>query len=553
MKQTIISALALSLGAVATVSAGEKEIKITSKYLNFPISHKVDRTRMELLAPGEEPMPFDVRISEEEPDYWTFKDVSRYRGKKLKLRYPDGAKGIDRIYQADTIHGESQIYREANRPAYHFTTRRGWINDPNGLVYLDGEYHLFYQHNPFERDWGNMTWGHAVSPDLMHWTELPTAIHPDPAGTIFSGSAVIDYDNDSGFGSKKKPAMVVAYTLDTPDREMQCIAYSLDNGRTFTKYAGNPVIDSKEKWNSRDTRDPKLMRYGDHWVMVLNERDGHSIYTSNNLRDWTFSSHVTGFWECPELFELAVDGDDSRKLWVMYGASGTYMLGNFDGYKFTPVSGKHRYVTGTCYAAQTYSNIPASDGRRIQIGWARQGHPGMPFNGMMQLPVELQLRTTKDGPRLTSRPVREAEALCHKAGSWTNLTQEQAEEVLKPFADAQTLRLRATLELSHATDASISLAGQRFVDYDMNGNTLNGTFYSPQDPTSMELTVDVWIDRTSVEVFVDGGLLNYAMGRHLPDGPREGFRVRGNRLKVKNLEVWNVDSVWPAATNEIFD
>lgn len=545
MKHSIYATVSLLLLATfGGASAAEIEMQISKRYLNFPISHRVGRTHVELSAPGVDKLPSNLLIADGEPDYWTFLDMGRYRGKKIKLTFPDGTRGMDRIYQADTIHGESEIYNEVNRPDYHFTSRRGWINDPNGMIYNDGEYHLFFQYNPFDRDSDNKAWGHAVSTDMMHWVELPEALLPDTMGTMWSGSAVMDPANDSGFGKGGKTPMVAAYTVEDGRGQRQCIAYSLDGGRTFTKYEGNPVIDSGPEWNSVDTRDPRLLRYDDHWVMVLCERDGHSIFISKNLRDWTRTDHVTGFWECPELFELAVDGDPNHKLWVMYGASGTYMLGNFDGYKFTPVSGKHRYSIGSNYAAQTFSNMPENDGRRIQMGWSRQNQPGMPFNGMILLPLELQLRTTKEGPRLTANPVSEAESICAPIGKWSNLTQAEAEEVMRPYTGARTLRLRATLELSHATDAGISLAGQRLVDYDMNGNTLNGSFYSPQNPESMEITVDVWLDRTSAEVFVDGGLLNCSMERWIPGADAEGFRFFGNRVNVKNLELWTVGKVW---------
>lgn len=537
--------LAFSAGILVTSAmASEKTVKITHDYLHLPVSHSVDRVRITLLPDGGEEEPVNIRLAPGEADYWVFKDVSGLKGRNLRIEYPDGLKGIESIRQADTIPDASLIYKEKNRPQFHFTTRRGWINDPNGLVYKDGEYHLYYQHNPYERDWENMHWGHAVSRDLVHWEELPVALCPDRTGTMFSGSAVIDYDNDSGFGSAENPPMIAAYTIAAPGRQMQGIAYSLDNGRTFTKYKDNPVIDSKETWDSGDTRDPKVFKYENHWVLVLNERDGHSIYNSTNLRDWTFKSHVTGFWECPELFELAVDGDDNNKLWVMYGASGTYMLGLFDGENFTPVSGKHRYTAGTGYAAQTFNNIPASDGRRIQIGWSRIGHPGMNFNGMMLLPVELTLRTTKDGPRLAGVPVREVEALCRSIGKWNNLSQEEANEALKAFSGKDCLRVRFTVELSHATDASLNLDGQRLVDYDMNGTTLNGWFYSPQDPTSMELMADVYIDRTSAEVFVEDGLFSYSLPRNVSDKNAHEITFGGNRLKIKNLEVFDIESIW---------
>ena len=463
-----------------------------------------------------------------------------------RITYEGNEKGLSQIYQSDEIAGQDSLYKEKNRPQFHFTTRRGWINDPNGLIYYEGEYHLFYQHNPFERDWENMHWGHAVSKDLIHWTELPDALYPDHLGTMFSGSAVIDYDNTAGFNKGKTPAMVAAFTAASSDRQVQGIAYSLDKGRTFTKYDKNPVINSKEKWNSQDTRDPKVFWYAPskHWVMVLNERDGHSIYTSANLKDWKYESHVTGFWECPELFELPVDGDKNHTKWVMYGATGTYMLGSFDGKVFTPEAGKYCYTTGSIYAAQTYNNIPASDGRRIQIGWGRVSHPGMPFNGMMMLPTELTLRTTKDGIRLVSVPVRETESLFTPVHSWKSLTSDEANRNLKEFYDADCLRIKTTIKLSHATDAGFNLFGQRMIGYDMNSNTLNGHFYSPQDPTSMELTADIYIDRTTIEVFIDGGLYSYSMERRPDRNNKEGFHFWGNRIEVKNLEVFSVKSIW---------
>lgn len=526
--------------------AEEITIKITKKYINLPVSHQVKRDKMTFSIKGKEERSFVIRLANENPDYWVFCDVSSLQGKTVQIAYEGDPAGLKQIYQADEIAGQDKMYKEANRPQYHFTTRRGWINDPNGLLYYDGEYHLFYQHNPYEREWENMHWGHAVSKDLIHWEELPEALYPDQWGTMFSGSAVIDYENTSGFGKKDIPAMVAIYTAAAPDRQTQCIAYSLDKGRTWTKYDGNPVIDSKEKWNSVDTRDPKVFWYapGNHWVMVLNERDGHSVYTSGNLKEWTYQSHVTGFWECPELFELPVDGSPNNTRWVMYGASGTYMLGSFDGKTFTPEAGKYYYTTGTIYAAQTFTNIPESDGRRIQIGWSRLSHPGMPFNGMMTLPTELTLQTTKDGIRIVSQPVKEAAQLFTRVLQSGSLTAGQANDKLKEFNPVDGLRIKTTLKLSHATSAGLNLNGQHMLDYDMNFNTINGVFYSPQDMTGMEITADIYMDRTSIEVFIDGGLYSYSMERRAHENNNEGFHFWGNNIEIKNLEVYSVQSIW---------
>lgn len=542
----LLTLLVMAFTLSGSMNAEDLTLKITKKYLNLPVSHQKERAVMTLAVDGKPVRSFDIRLASAEPDYWVFCDVSSFKGKQIKISYRGDAAGMDKIYQADEIAGQDSLYKETNRPQIHYTQRRGWNNDPNGLIYYEGEYHLFYQHNPYERDWGNMHWGHAVSKDLIHWEELPIALFPDEHGTMFSGSAVIDYKNTAGFNKGNIPAMVAVYTADSPEKQVQCIAYSLDKGRTWTKYDGNPVVDSKAKWNSHDTRDPKVFWYEPtgKWVMVLNERDGHSIYNSDDLKHWTFESHITGFWECPELFELPVDGVTGNKKWVMYGASGTYMIGSFDGRTFVPESGKHYYSTGTIYAAQTFTNIPSGDGRRIQIGWGRISHPGMPFNGTMLLPTVLSLRTTKDGIRLFSEPIKELETLQIAKGQWKDLSAEKAGELLQPYNHTGSLRIRTTLSLSHATNAGLSLYGQNLLDYDMNFNKVNGVFYSPEDMTSMEISVDIILDRTSVEVFVDGGAYSYSMERRADSNNKDGFRFWGNNIQVKNLEVYELQSIW---------
>lgn len=547
MKKTFAAIFVCLVLAVTATPAQEKTFRITKKYLNIPVSQKEERSRMTFSLNGREDRSFVIRLASGQPDYWVFADVSAYKGKNIRILVQGNPSGLANIIQEDTIRtGGVPVYHEKNRPQYHFTTRRGWTNDPNGLLFYSGEYHLFYQHNPYEREWENMHWGHAVSNDLVHWQELPEALYPDKLGTMFSGSAVIDYQNTSGFGKGNVPPMIAVYTTAGPDRQAQCIAYSLDKGRTWAKYDKNPVIDSKEKWNSTDTRDPRVFWYkpGNHWVLVLNERDGNSIYTSTNLKDWKYESHVTGFWECPDLFELPVDGNPENMMWVMSGASSNYMLGTFDGKAFTPLAGKYYYCKGSMYAAQTFNNIPESDGRRIQIGWGRIQQPGMPFNSMMLLPTELTLRTTKEGVRLFSFPVKETEQLFSRVAQWKGLSSAQANEHLKNFGNRDLLRIRTTFRLVQATSAGVDLNGQRFLDYDLSNNTINGVFYSPQERTSMELTADIYLDKTSIEVFIDGGIYSYSMERKVDSGSCEGFRFWGNNIEVVNLEVDEGKSIW---------
>lgn len=541
----LISLILIYSSGINLVKSQEVRMRISKRYLNIPISSSVERKIMTVSSDQKQQRKFDIRLAVGEPDYWVFSDVTEFMNKSIMISCLDNEQGLNLIYQSDEIAGQDSLYKEQNRSQFHFSSRRGWNNDPNGLVYYEGEYHLYYQHNPYGREWGNMHWGHAVSKDLIHWEELPVALYPDEHGTMFSGSAIIDYNNTAGFNKGNHPAMVAVYTSDNPEKQIQCIAYSLDKGRTWTKYGKNPVIDSKEKWNSKDTRDPKVFWYepGNKWVMVLNERDGHSIYNSTNLKDWTYESHITGFWECPELFELAVDGNKDNKKWVMYGASGTYMIGAFDGKKFIPESGKHYYTTGSAYAGQTFNNIPESDGRRIQICWGRIPSHDTPFNMLMLLPTELTLRTTKKGIRLFSYPVREINQLTDKYERWENLNTEQANQYINEFQNESLLRIKLTLKLSHATSAGLDYKGQSLLNYDMNFNTVNGIFYSPNDMTSMEISADIFIDKTSVEVFIDEGAYSYSFERKTID-PQKNFNFWGNNISIKNLEIYTLKSIW---------
>ena len=584
MKRVIFALVCCLLSVVALPA--ELSFKVKCKYLNLPISQEVERRRLTFQAKGVDDLSVVARLSTD-PDYWVFKDISAYKGKMLTITFDGDEEALSKVYQADTIRDAQKMYRERNRPQFHFTSRRGWLNDPNGCIWHDGLYHLYYQHNPFEREWENMTWGHATSPDLLHWTEQAPVLFPDSLGTMYSGSAVFDKDNTSGFGTKKNPPLVYAYTADRSDREVQCIAYSLDGGMTLHKYKGNPVIDSHDKWQSHDTRDPRLFwwtpqgvkneelrvknksnniegkdnRKSDsslftlhssfdkgHWVLVLNERNGHSIYTSTNLRDWTYQSHVNGFWECPDLFPLAVGGNQNDVKWVMLGASNTYMIGSFDGKVFTPESGKHRFSTGAIYAAQTFNNVP--DGRRIQIGWANIDHRGMHFRGQMLLPTELTLRSTKEGVRLVSKPIKEVSSLLKPLySSESALKEQEVNKALQRYQKQDGVHLRATLNLTYATSAGLKFDGQTLVDYDLNRNTLNGQFYSPQDPTSLSLTMDIYIDRTSIEVFIDDGLYSYSMERKraigTPQRPvTKGFEFWGADINVTDIQLDSVESIW---------
>ena len=464
------------------------------------------------------------------PDYWVFKDVSSLNGRKLKLVFSEPVAGIDMICQSDRFVGQDSLYKETNRPQFHFTSRRGWNNDPNGLVYLDGEYHLFYQHNPYEINWQNMHWGHAVSRDLLHWEELNDALYPDTLGTMYSGSAVVDRENTAGWG---KNALVAAYTAAGKQRT-QCVAYSLDNGRTFTKYGNNPVIPDGD-------RDPKVFWYdpGGHWVLALYVDNAVAIYNSRNLKHWEYMSRTKGFYECPELFELPVDGDWNNTKWVIYGASGTYIIGSFDGKRFTPEQGRYYYSWGSQYAAQTFNDIP--DGRRIQIGWGRIEQPGMPFNQMMLFPCELTLRTTREGVRLFCVPIREISDLHDKKYVWRNVTGDEINNELRDI-HADLLHLSMDVEIEHGLGLDISYIGSPVLNYDGNFNRFNGAPYICDEPGSLRFTIELLIDRTSVEAYIGGGKLFISEG--LKGGnSSDGLKIEGS-VRIHSCELFELKSIW---------
>ncbi len=280
----------------AIVSEQTREMTFERRYLNLPVRNGAPKQRVSLTIDGAVVREFEIELAESDPDFWVFLDLTPFQGKTGTLRLldrPRDAAGLDAVTQDDEIRGAEDLYRERYRPQFHFTSRRGWNNAPNGLVYFDGEYHLFYQHNPYGWGWGNMHWGHAVSPDLVHWREVGIAIYPHSYGDwVFSGSAAIDWENTSGFGDGTVPPMIAAYTSTGRG---EAIAYSLDRGRTFTDYQGNPVV-------KHSGRDPKIIRHraSGQWVMAVydeqpvegKDEPARSIafYTSQNLKDWTFQS-----------------------------------------------------------------------------------------------------------------------------------------------------------------------------------------------------------------------------------------------------------------------
>lgn len=449
----LLTLLILFMGLPAICQTSQKvtrEIKIAKgqRYLNFPVAYADPQVRGIIrVKKGSTLDRFTINLAEGTPDYWFYFDVTPYQGKTLIVEVekvpPRGSsvqavqsdqmlnpRILDNVFVDINYPGQENLYNEEGRFQVHFSADRGWINDPNGLIYYNGEYHMYFQHNPYGWQHGNMHWGHAVSKDLIHWEQLPEAIYPyiDDAGAVqsdaaFSGSAVTDPLNTAGFRRNGIDPLIAFYTSTGRG---ECIKLSYDNGRTFEDFEGNPVLVHRG-------RDPKVFWYapGNHWVMVvwssgmahkigqnidISLRE-HSIYTSNDLKKWTYQSGIPGFFECPELFELPVEGMKNVTKWVMYDAHGRYVVGDFDGKVFNIEQHFTKYENGGgyFYASQTFNGTP--DGRRIQIGWGRNiTNPGMPFNQPELFPTELKLKKSiLGGYRLCPTPIEEINMLTKRS------------------------------------------------------------------------------------------------------------------------------------------
>jgi fructan beta-fructosidase len=450
-------------------------------------------------------------------------------------------------------------YTEPYRPQYHFSPEAHWMNDPNGLVYLDGEYHLFYQYYPDSTVWGPMHWGHAVSRDLLHWQHLPIALYPDSMGYIFSGSAVVDKKNTSGFGTAENPPMVAIFTYHDPVLEKQgskifqneAIAYSLDKGRTWTKFAGNPVIKNP---GIRDFRDPKMAwnESAGNWNLIMAVFDRVHIYSSADLKNWKFESEFGkdagshgGVWECPDIFPLKVEGSDKIK-WVMLvsinpggpngGSATQYFTGDFDGHKFTPDDTQTRWLDWgrDNYAGVTFSDIPASDGRRLFLGWMSNWNyatavPTGVWRSASTLPRELSVLSENNHYIVTTKPVSELGNLRSKTDT-ASLRQVTVTGEKQIFEDRKSLmqsELLLGLNLDQKTDSvglilgndlnekliiGYSTAGKQFyIDRRNSGdNSFSKAFAGISTAPYVAgntLKLHLYIDAASTELFVDDGRL----------------------------------------------
>jgi fructan beta-fructosidase len=538
-----------------------REIVLDKRYLIFPVKDsslsKKDRKfirKMKLIVDGRTVREFDIELADKDPAWWATLDVGPWKGKRATLfvdKLPEGSLGLKSIETGDSRKAES-VYRETYRPQFHFTPRQGWMNDPNGLLYYQGQYHLFFQHNPYGVKWGNMHWGHAVSRDLVHWTEQDIAIYPDALGVCFSGSGVVDHHNTTGFQTGPDKPLVLIYTSMGAQGGAQSLCYSADGGKTWTNYVKNPVLDNLTPGN----RDPKVIWHEPtkQWIMALflsNKKELPSVYAlfrSPDLKTWTKLCEVEPpkCGECPDLFELPVDGNPNDTRWVFWGGSGNYWIGRFDGRQFKIESDVQSFhAGGFYYAAQSWSDIAASDGRRIQVAWMSGGkYPGMPFSQQFSFPRELTLRTTASGIRLFCNPVREIVLLHEKGPAWNDRAIKPDENLLSDLS-GDLFDIQAEIELGDAREIGFDLRGIK-IRYDATKKSLSCEKVStPLEPIQGRIKLQVLLDRTSVEVIANGGLMNL---NHCfvpdADNPTLTLSAQGGQAKVVSLKVYPLRSAW---------
>lgn len=558
-------------------------LDVTEDYLLLPIQDDAPEGKICVVKDNEQKGTLmNVRLARERVDSYVPFALSAYKGQHISIEI-QGVPETALCWKELKLSGSFDMAnKESFRPVYHHTPAYGWMNDPNGMFYKDGVYHLYFQYNPYGSVWGNMHWGHSTSTDLMHWKFEGCAIVPDAWGAIFSGSCVVDHENTAGFG---KEAVVAFYTSakSTPwgDIQMQSMAYSLDNGKTFTKYEGNPILTSSEK----DFRDPKVFWYapGKHWVMILAVGQHMEIYSSVNLKEWKKESEFGamqgahgGVWECPDLVEIPVEGTREKK-WVLIcnlnpggpfgGSAAQYFVGSFDGKKFvneSPTQTKWMDWGKDNYATVTWNNAP--DGRCIALGWMSNWQyannvPTRQYRSANTLARDLTLYREGQELYLKSTPSSEVKKARGKKVSIPSFKVSEKHEMVNLFEEKQgAYEVEIVIQNAGASKIAFCLLNDKgekvSMYYDLNRKQFvmdrseSGTVDFSKDfpavtvaPANVdkELTLRLFVDRSSIEAFGEDG--KFVMTNLVfPSQPyvKMCFEADKNGYAVKSLNVYKL-------------
>lgn len=558
-------------------------LDVTEDYLLLPIQDDAPEGKICVVKDNEQKGTLmNVRLARERVDSYVPFALSAYKGQHISIEI-QGVPETALCWKELKLSGSFDMAnKESFRPVYHHTPAYGWMNDPNGMFYKDGVYHLYFQYNPYGSVWGNMHWGHSTSTDLMHWKFEGCAIVPDAWGAIFSGSCVVDHENTAGFG---KEAVVAFYTSakSTPwgDIQMQSMAYSLDNGKTFTKYEGNPILTSSEK----DFRDPKVFWYapGKHWIMILAVGQHMEIYSSVNLKEWKKESEFGamqgahgGVWECPDLVEIPVEGTREKK-WVLIcnlnpggpfgGSAAQYFVGSFDGKKFvneSPTQTKWMDWGKDNYATVTWNNAP--DGRCIALGWMSNWQyannvPTRQYRSANTLARDLTLYREGQELYLKSTPSSEVKKARGKKVSIPSFKVSEKHEMVNLFEEKQgAYEVEIVIQNAGASKIAFCLLNDKgekvSMYYDLNRKQFvmdrseSGKVDFSKDfpavtvaPVNVdkELTLRLFVDRSSIEAFGEDG--KFVMTNLVfPSQPyvKMCFEADKNEYAVKSLNVYKL-------------
>lgn len=558
-------------------------VKGAKKYLLLPIQDNAPEGKVCIVVDNQyQGVAANVRLARDKVDYYVSFDLSAYEGKDISIDIqgmPESSLCWEKMSLSDTF---DMTNREKFRPVYHHTPAYGWMNDPNGMFYKDGVYHLYFQHNPYGSTWGNMTWGHSTTTDLVNWNYEGLAIKPDAWGAIFSGSAVVDSDNTAGFG---KDAVVAFYTSakSSPwgDVQMQSMAYSLDNGKTFVKYEHNPVVASSK----RDFRDPKVFWYapGNHWVMILAGGQEMDIYSSRNLKDWKYESSFGakqgahgGVWECPDLVELPVENTKEKK-WVLIcninpggpfgGNAAQYFVGTFDGKKFvneSPTQTKWMDWGKDHYATVTFSNVP---GRRcIALGWMSNWQyqnvlPTLQYRGSNTIARDLTLYKQNGELLLRCAPSPEIEKARKEKVNIQSFKVSSSYDLAALLENNEgAYEIDMTINNAGASKIMLSLLNNKGEKVDMYYDVMRKQFVMDRSESGkVDFSVDfpavtvapvsdtdaihlrLFVDRTSIEAFGEDG--KFVMTNQV--FPSEAynrmlFTSVGGKFTVKSMTVYKL-------------
>jgi len=558
-------------------------VKGAKKYLLLPVQDNAPESKVCIVVDNrQQGVVANVRLARDQVDYYIPFDLSAYEGKDISVDIqgmPESSLCWEKMSLSDTF---DMTNREKFRPVYHHTPAYGWMNDPNGMFYKDGVYHLYFQHNPYGSTWGNMTWGHSTTTDLVNWNYEGLAIKPDAWGAVFSGSAVVDYDNTAGFG---KNAVVAFYTSakSSPwgDTQSQSMAYSLDNGKTFVKYAYNPIVTSSK----RDFRDPKVFWYAPdkHWVMILAGGQEMDIYSSKNLKDWKYESSFGakqgahgGVWECPDLVELPVEGTKEKK-WVLIcninpggpfgGNAAQYFVGTFDGKKFvneSPTQTKWMDWGKDHYATVTFSNAPG--GRCIALGWMSNWQyqtvlPTLQYRGSNTIARDLTLYRQDGELLLRCTPSPEIEKARMQKVSVPSFKVSDSYDLASLLeGNDGAYEIDMTIKNSGASKIMFTLSNDKGEKVNMYYDIMRKQFVMDRSESGkVDFSVDfpavtvapvydtdnirlrLFVDRTSIEAFGEGG--KFVMTNQVfptePYNKMSFVSVRGN-FTVKSMDVYKL-------------